>query len=222
MTFFNRKSIKVIQPPVTASGVVKVISFVDMKEYLRVDTTADDTLINDFIDIATETARNYTQRAILKETIQLTLDRVSNNGGDEFDRLGAGTFNTTRQAALGWSNEIDLPFPPIIAISSIKTYATDNTESTYSSSNYQLDETGGRVYLNQGATWPSNLRAREAIKIEYTAGYGASATGVPASIRQAIRQHVAYMYECRQSCDMPPSCKDLLAPYKLYDQLGWA
>lgn len=221
MLYYNRKSIKVITPPVSGVGVSKIISVADMKSYLRVDTSDDDTLIGDFIDIATEAARNYTQRAILQETIELTLDRPSDSGLDEFDKLSAGTYSTTKSTILGNYDEIDLPFPPIVSITSVKTYNTSNTEETLDSSKYELDETGGRLYLNIGEVFPSDLRDREAVKIRYVAGYGASATGVPATIKQAIRQHVAFMYECRQACEMPPSCKDLLQNYKLYDNMGF-
>jgi len=219
--FYNRKSIKVVTPASQMVDAERVISVDDMKTYLRVDVVVDDDLIGELIDTATEAARNYIKRSILLETLELTLDQPSNNGTDEFDRLGAGTYEGTRQSILGNLNEIDLPYPPISSIASVKTYGTDNTESTMSSSIYELDETGGRFYLNEGNVWPSNLRRRESVKIRYISGYGATPAAIPMAIKQAIRQHVAFMYECREACEMPPSCKALLQSYRILDQLGF-
>lgn len=215
--YWNRKSTKVITPP---SAATRIISVDEMKDYLRVDTTDDDTLIGELIDTATEMARDHTRRAILEETLELTMDGFSDTGIDE-TRLGRGVHDMSKSAALGYGDEFNLPFPPIVSITSIKTFSTDNTESTYDSAKYELDETGGRVYLNQSQTWPVNLRDREAVKVRYIAGYGSSATGIPLAIKQAIRQHTAAMYECRQACEMPKSCKALLSPYKLLDGLGY-
>ena len=215
--YYNRKSLKVITPASAVSE--KPVSLAEMKSYMRVDTEDDDALINDFIDIATECVKQYTRRSIMTETLELTIDYFGDSR-DEFDTLSEGVHNTTRASVFGYGNEIDLPFIPIQSITSIKTYDTTNAESTFSSTYYQLDETGGRVYLNSGATWPTGLRDREAIKIRYVAGYGSTPQSVPAPIKQAIRQHVSFMYECRQSCELPPSCKALLEPYRLLDHMG--
>lgn len=217
--FFNRKSIKVITP--FSDNSEKVISLADMKSYLRVDTTSEDALINDLIDVATDMIKQYTRRAIITETLELILDRPSNSGADELDRLGDGVHNTTRQSAQGWTNEVDLPFIPIQSITSIKTYDTTNAESAMTSTDYELDGDGGRIYLDTGISWPSSLRDREAMKIRYVAGYGSSPQDIPPAIRQALRMLVAHMYECRTSCDMPADCKKLLEPFKLYDTLGF-
>lgn len=216
--YYNRKSLKVITP--ASDNSEKPVSLAEMKAYMRVDVETDDAIINDFIDIATEAAKQYLGRSVMTETLELTLDRFG-AGVDELDRLGSGVHNTTRQAVMSYGNEIDLPFPPVQSITSIKTFSTDNSESTFSSSYYQLDETGGRVYLNQGSTWPTSLRDREAVKVRYIAGYGSAPQDVPLPIKQAIRQHVSYMYECRQSCELPPSCKALLEPYRLLDYMGF-
>lgn len=209
----NRKSIKVIEPP---SPTKLAVSVSDMKDYLRISGSDDDDLLTNLIFSSTQSVRNYCRRAIIEEVFELTLDKPVDNGLDEL-RLGAGIHTVSKSFALqGWGNEVDLPFPPVISVTSIKTYATDNTESTYSSANYQVDETGGRIYLNEGQVWPSNLRNRESVKIRYTAGYDP----IPHPIIMAIKQHVAYMYECRQSCELPQNCKDMLSGYRLFDNMG--
>lgn len=211
---WNRKSLEIITAPVNA-----VVSTADMKTYLRVDTSDDDALIDDFIDAATQQARNYLNRSLITETLELTMDGFTeNNDSDErLARLGAGVHNVSYPYIIGHNNSVDLPFAPIQSVTSVKTFDRDNTESTFSAANYELDEQGGRLYLNEGETWPDNLRAREAVKIRYVSGYGDDATDIPSPIVQSIKMMVAQMYECRGVCDMPASCKNMLNQYKLYD-----
>lgn len=217
--YFNRKTVKTIAPP-----AVSPVSLSDMKSYLRVDTTDDDNLIQDFIDSATVSVKQYIRRALITETFELTADgfTLSNTQSDErLAELGAGMHMTSYSYVLGQGQEMELPFLPIQSITSVKTFDRSNNESTFAASNYELDEQGGRLYLNEGVTFPSNLRAREAVKIVYVAGYGDAASDIPKPIVQTIKQYVSAMYDCRSMCDMNATCKRMLAPYKLVDYLGW-
>lgn len=212
----NRKSLNIITAP-----AVLAVSVADMKSYLRVDTSDDDDLIQAFIESATEYIKQYIRRSLITETLELTMDGFGTAEYDPLIKLGAGVHTGSYAYLTGYGNEFDLPFCPIQSITSIKTYDRDNTESTYSSANYELDETGGRVYLNEGYTWPSNLRAREAVKVRYVSGYGDAGSDIPAPITQAIKLYVGKMYDCREACEMPDMCKSLLAAYKLYDDMGY-
>ena len=142
-------------------------------------------------------------------------------GEDRRESLAAGYYEGHKATFLGQTGEFDLPFRPISSITSIKTFDPANAETTYDAANYELDNTGARVYLNEGATWPTDLRQREAVKIVYVAGYGATIASVPFDVQQAALLHVSKMYECRDQCDLSDACKSLLAPYKLLDAIGW-
>lgn len=217
--YYNRKTVVTVTPPATSP-----ISLVDMKSYLRVDTSDDDDLIQDFIDSSTESVKQYIKRALITETFELSADGFGGNEIDSdarLDALGAGMHVISYPYVLGRGNEIEIPFLPIQSITSIKTFDRSNNESTFNSSKYELDEQGGRVYLNEGETWPSDLRSREAVKIVFVAGYGDAGSDIPAPIVQAIRLYVGKMYDCREACEMPDNCKRLLDPYKILDNLGW-
>ena len=216
---FNRKTVQVITAPAASP-----ISLADMKIYLRVDTTDDDALIQDFIDAATTTVKQYIRRSLISETLEFTMDGFGINetyADERLVRLGAGVHTISYPYVLGRTNEVDIPFPPIQSITSVKTFDRSNNESTFDSSNYELDEQGGRVYLNEGETWPSDLRAREGVKIRYVSGYGDAATDIPDPIIQAIRLYVGKMYDCREAYEMPEQCKAILSPYALKDALEW-
>lgn len=213
---YSRVTVKIITPPENS-----IVSLSDMKEYLRVDNTADDNLIQDFIDAVSQSVRQYLKRSLITETLELTMDGFGQLSDDNLVRLGSGVHVGSYSHILGRPNEVDLPFLPIQSITSIKTFNRANQESTFDSANYELDETGGRIYLDEGVTWPDNLRAREAVKITYVSGYGDNASDIPAPIVQAVKGYVGKMYDCREMCEMPDMCKAILAPYKLYDELGY-
>ena len=218
-TYFNRKTVKVITPPVASP-----ISLEDMKKYLRVDDAADDDLIQSFIDAATESMKQYLKRSLITETLEFSMDGfgVSDSASDhKLDRLGPGVHTTSYPDVLGRGNEVDIPFLPIQSVTTVKTFNRSNTVSTFDSAKYELDEEGGRIYLNEGEIWPTDLRAREAVKIQYVSGYGNAGDDIPATIIQAIKAHVAAMYDCRCPCEMPDLCVRILAPYKLLDYLEW-
>ena len=212
---YNRKTVKSVTAPAQLA-----VSVADMKTYLRVDTSDDDALIEDFIESATETIKEYLQRALITETFLLTMDGFNWSDDDYGLSLGAGVHTASVPYQYGWGDEIDLPYRPIQSITSLKTFNRDNTESTFSASNYELDEEGGRLYLNEGATFPTELRDREAVNVTYVAGYGDNGSDIPKPITQAIKTYVSKMYDCREVCDMPKACTMGLAPYKLIN-LGY-
>lgn len=218
--YFNRRTNKVVTPPATPA-----VSLEDMKDYLRVDTTDDDALITSFIEAATDQVKKYLKRCLISETLESGFDRIPNDGGYGYYGYGKGYYGNGGIYNLpvdyaNFSRDINLMFPPIITIDDITTFDRTNTGSVYASTNYELDEEGGRIYLNEGAVWPQNLRDREAVKIKYTCGYGTASSDIPPSIIQAIKILVGNMYDCRDECGMPCNAKALLTPYRIQDQLA--
>lgn len=211
---FNRRTVVTITAP-TGDAV----STADMKTYLRVDHTDDDALIAVFVQTATEMAKQYTRRSLLTEVLELQLDGFPGDDDDRIVAMGGGTHTAHVATVLGGVGEVDLPFGPIQSLDSITTYDRNNSSSVLTSAAYETDLEGWRVYLNDGYTWPTDLRERDAVRIRYTAGYGAGS--IPLPIVHAIKQHVEGMYECRGACAMPDGCKGLLEPYRRYDQLGF-
>lgn len=213
MKRLNRKSLTVVTPQ---SSAVQLIGTQDMKNFLRVDISTDDSLIDEFIKTAQEVVAQYLNRSILTTTYDLTMD---NFGGDSTleNSISEGVHELPKYMLQGGLEVVDLPAPPIVSVTSIKTYSRDNTESVFSSASYRLDASG-RIYLNEGYNWPTELRDHNAVVIRFIAGYGY--TGVPLPIKQAIRQYAAAMYDCRRMCDMPQEVMDMLGPYRILDPVG--
>ena len=111
---------------------------------------------------------------------------------------------------------VDLPFGPLQSVTSVVTYDRANDASTFSSDNYQVDLQGGRVYLNEGETWPAELRATNAVEITYIAGYGSG--NIPAPIVQAIKMYVSTLYD--GTCEgVTEQMSRLVSPYRRHDGL---
>jgi len=210
---FNRKSAYV-----TSSTDSPAISTADMKTFLRVDTTDDDAVIASYISAATEAIKQYLRVALLTETFVFKADGFEfSDADDRLLALGAGMHTASRPYLLGGGETLDIPFPPLQSVTSIVTYDRGNNSSTYAASNYELDLQSGRIYLNEGSVWPSELRAQDAVEVTYVAGYGSGS--IPQPILQAIRMYVEQLYD---GCDgMTAEVRRLLAPYRRADELAW-
>lgn len=211
---YNRKSVRV-----TASADDPAISTADMKAYLRVDGTGDDALIASHVAAATETVKQFTRRALLTETFVFKCDGfTSPHGDDRLLALGPGVHTGSRHYLTGGGTSLDLPFTPLQSISSVVTYNRSNTAATYDAANYGVDLQSGRVYLNEGQMWPSDLRDLDAVQITYVAGYGSGS--IPEPILQAIRLYVSGMYD--GTCEgLTHEAMRMLSPYRLLDELPW-
>jgi hypothetical protein len=113
---------------------------------------------------------------------------------------------------LGWwdgvrDGPIDLPrsrclqlLPsPVLAIDAVTTYAPSGASAVWAASNYFLDSGSkpARLVLVDGVSWPTNLRAKNALSVSISAGYGEDATDVPLDVKHAIRTGAAFLYENR-------------------------
>lgn len=91
-------------------------------------------------------------------------------------------------------DQIVLPYPPTISITSVGYVDQAGAAQVVSSTAYEL--IGRGVFPVYGAAWPSARWQRNALTIRYLAGY---ATGVPAAIRHAILLMVGDLYRFRET-----------------------
>jgi len=204
---YNRKSVVTITPPVGLA-----VTLASVKAQLVIEGSDDDAMLTEFMTAATAAAQEYMKVAIQTQTLELRMDGFTGRDYDDgIARLGPGVHEVSAAWMLGGTDYIELPFGPVQSVTSITTWDRANNPAVFDAGAYTLDGAGWRVHLNEGRTWPSELRRFQAVAVRYVAGYGAT---VPAPILQEIRQHVAAMYECRSGCDIPDACRALLAPYR--------
>lgn len=211
---YNRHSFAITSEPATEPVTVS-----ELKDFLRIDGTAEDSILGSYISAARKASENYTGRAFITQTRTLTLDWFpSGEFRANYLRGDIDGYAYIPESFSG-DNSVDIPTKPLISVSSVVTYDTENTSSTFSSANYTVDTVGSRILLNYGQNWPSNLRRKASIVITYVCGYGA-ASAVPADIKMAIMQYAADMYNCRTICEMSCGCMGLLARYRNVAEFG--
>jgi hypothetical protein len=208
---FNRHSLTVVTAPAALP-----VSVADMQAYLVIGSQ-DAAMIEGFIVAAAGAMEQYLRASIGTQTLRLTMDGFSGGGDESLLRLGPGVHTGSYVHLTGGADRVDLPRGPVQSVTSITTYDRANASSVFDGANYRVDVAGDRVYLNEGRTWPDNLRATAAVEIVYVAGFNP----LPPAIGQGLKQHVAAMYECRSACDMPRAAQSIVDSYRRFDELGW-
>lgn len=160
----------------TVEPTTEPVSLDEAKSQCRVDTSDDDIFITGLIAAARDYVEKTARRAFITQTWRLSLDE--------------------------WpcGDEIELPKPPLVSVSSIIYKDTVGAQTTLSSSTYIVDTDSepGRVKLAYGESWPSDtLYPANPIQITYVAGYGVAAA-VPQWAKQAIKLLIGHWYENRE------------------------
>jgi uncharacterized phiE125 gp8 family phage protein len=157
-----------------------------------------DAKIEDFLKAARLLLENEYGRAWITQTWKATFDTM-----DACPSVFSDFWynDTPRHPGIAFPTVIELARPPLIAVSTIISYADDDeqTATTMSASDYHVSTSGllGRVMLRSGKSWPTGLRPIDSIVITYTCGYGA-ATAVPQDVKEGIIELAAHMYENRE------------------------
>jgi uncharacterized phiE125 gp8 family phage protein len=165
----------------TVDAAAEPFTTAEAKTWLKITHAADDAIIDAIVKAARMKLESDTGRALINQTWALSLDKAPG-----------------RRALI-------LPVAPVSAIASIKSYDTDNTETTMSNSDYRLDSHSvpARAVLNDGASWPSALRHTGGLLVTFTAGYGANAAAVTdTGLLHAIRLLVAHWYFNRAAVEV--------------------
>ena len=172
------------------------------KNHLRVDTTADDDLIDGLIAAARHWVEEYTRRALITQTWEAKLDRFPCSEAES----------------------ILLPKSPVQSVGSISYLDLSGTTQTWDAGNYQVDTVSQhtRILPVEAEDYPSEQDdTLNTVTITFTAGYGEAETDVPWPIRQAMLLLIGEMYTRREQGSMeeiteiPFSARALLGPYRV-------
>ena len=143
------------------------------------DDSIQDDILDLFVAMATQCGENCTNRSfVTQDWIQYF---------DSFDcalRLGRGKVQT---------------------VSAVKYLDANGDEQTLSAANYVTDLVSepARIQLASGGTWPTIDDVPNAVRVEFSAGYGDEPANVPAELRLWLLRCVGYLNENRQAQDLP-------------------
>lgn len=196
------------------AAAVEPLTLDELRLFLKIDAdnTEDDSLITQLIAGSREWCETFTSRALITRTLELVLDGFP----------PCATISPRR--------EIMLPRGRATAVDRITYVDTDGTTQTLTGptstpvgTGYQedlSDDYGAVLVPAYGSDWPSTRDVMGAVKVRYKAGYGDASTAVPAQLLDAMRYHVATMYEGRGEQDTKAwtgVAEALARPY----QIGW-
>ncbi len=182
----------------TSGPASEPVTVSEAKAHLRVDGTNEDTLIASLILTSRLHIETGLGLALITQSWRLLLD------------------------AWPGTKILELPLRPLQSVEEVRVLAADGSPETIEASAYLVDIAGtpSRLVRN-GAIWPQPGQAANGIEIDFTAGYGAGASDVPAPIRQALLLLVAHWYEHRDPIEIgspttviPAVVSDLLEAYR--------
>ena len=187
-------SIAVITPAAS-----EPLSVSEVKDFLRVDSSAEDTLIGVLIEAARSMAEAYTRRIMMTTTIEEFFD----------------VFPTYRNPED--KDIIFLSRGPIQSISSVTYIDSLGDEQTVASENYRSDLVSEPSRIISSNGWAATKDTVNAVVVRYICGYSSS-SDVPAPIRQAMLLMIAEMYEKRQDSvkRLPTAAEYLMNPYRVW------
>jgi uncharacterized phiE125 gp8 family phage protein len=188
---------------VVTAPTVEPVLVSEVSDHLRGPDTEHEPMLVKMIQASRERLERYLARAFVQQT------------------------RAVHYSAWPDGNVMEIPYPPIQSVTHIKYTDTDDTEYTWSSSEYSVDTYSepGRVVLGYGESWPNeSIHAPDyPIVVTYVCGYAASGTdyraNIPQAIKDAIKLDVEMMY------DRPPDpyaatlrmvIENLLAPYRVW------
>jgi uncharacterized phiE125 gp8 family phage protein len=170
------------------------VTLAEAKLHLRVDASDEDDLITSLISVARHECENRTGRALITQTWELTQEC--------------------------FEDAMELPHPPLQAVSSVKYLDEDEVEQTLATTVYRVDGYAepARVIRTYGETWPDvALDYPSAVRIRYVAGYGDDAADVPPPLKQWMLLHIGHWYANREVSTgrLLPMLDGLLDPYRV-------
>lgn len=180
----------------TEPALGQAVTLAEAKAHMRIDTGDEDDLIGKLIGVATAYLEAETGLGLMTEAWRLTLDRWPASGIVRF-----------------WRG-------PVQKIDAVTVYDGEGNAIAIDVSAAVLDGHArpARLYLG---TVERPGRALNGIEIDFTAGFGDTASDVPDALKQAILLHVAHMYEFRgavplasQPAGVPAGYARLTAPFR--------
>lgn len=163
----------------TTAPAVEPVSVDELRHHSRIDVVDDLTYLAALIQASRQWIEQYLGRQLITATWTMTLD----------DFPGDGT--------------IEVPRPPLLAVSSVKYYDADRVQQTLAVASYNVhtfvgpEAPMGLIELASGYSWPTVYSGEGSVQIAFSAGYGAAAA-VPMQIKQAILMHAGELYERRE------------------------
>lgn len=160
---------------------IEPIDLDEVKKALRFTATSEDTLIDGWISAA----RQYFEQ----ESGRAAIDTLRERWLDVFP----------------CQREIELPYPPLLDVVSVKYDDGNGDEQTLDPETYLVRAPAGplcgrgRIALVSGASWPSTAGHAKAVRIRFRCGYGSATGDVPELAKSVLYMLVAHFHRFRSA-----------------------
>ena len=205
------------KPVLVTAPTEDALNLTTVKEFLRLDGTADDNALTAIVKGCTKRVENFIDQKLITQTWDIFFDGfpISYRRDDWWDGMRQGAMNELSGSLPGFK----MPFGPINS-ATIKYYNENLDETTFAAAGYVVDTRAreGIITLKSGYLWPTDiLSPTNGVVVRGVFGYGAQAN-VPDDIKQALMAFVAFCYEHRDDNQdlpaMPATTQLLLEPYR--------
>ena len=173
------------------------ITLAEAKLHLRVSGNSEDTLITTLIGAARRMCEARTDRALITQTWEATLDAWPDDAG-----------------------AVELARPPVQSVTQVQYVPSGATAlTTLAGSAYTLDAiSDSRAgWLLPVTSWPTTADLANAVRVQFVAGYGAAGTAVPEDLRAWLLLAIGTLYANRESIDSTGRTTEL--PGRFWDSL---
>jgi len=174
------------------------VSLNEVKNALKIplSQTAEDELLQVYIESAVDYAEKFTRRYFITRTFRTYRDRFPTGMNSEGFYAGLGS---------AFSSSFELRRSPLQEIERFE-YFVDGTLTAVPAATYYntIENDYSELLLADGQRWPTDIDNRlQAIEIEFKAGLGDDADAVYAKapwVKSGVLAHVANMYANRGDC----------------------
>lgn len=191
-----------IRHRVTTPAAGPLVTLAEIKSHLRLDAadTSEDATLSLLEAACRELLEQWLRRHLLTTAVEGVADLRSLGGWSSW---WSGVVQAARSAVLGVS-VAELPMLPLASVSQVAVVDIAGNVSTLSASGYYADASDpdqiGRVVLRSEYIPTVDFREVSALRFQYSVGYGALASNVPAAIRVGLLDLIAYKYTNRGAC----------------------
>jgi uncharacterized phiE125 gp8 family phage protein len=164
---------------------IEILGLAALKQHLTeaADVTDNDGLISEYCRAAWDYCERYSWRQLLTATLRLTMPK--------------------------FRDCVCIPRPRTIAILSVEYYDDSNVLQTLSTANWACDLDCDVVELELW-DFPTVYQRPDAVRINFTAGYGNTVADFPPVLLHAVRLLVGQYYETREPSNAETDTVDAL------------
>ena len=189
---------------ITTQPATEPVTTASLQAHLRLDTEADDILLTTYAVAAREMVEAYLGRALVQTTFLMTV---------------APSSSPNRRNSTRFLDVVELRRSPLVSINTVTHCDANGLQTVLPAGAYLLEPNfdPARIRLDYASGLVPTTAAFDCLQIAFTAGYGADATLIPATIINAIMITAMFLSERRgdDGGELPKAAEWLLNPHRV-------